>query len=282
LGYVPSILAHYGIGFDERVTAEQRTSSNPTERKLICAAVLVAITVSLFCWVMHMQAVLYKEKVCGQATAEKCPAMEDEKNNATAVFGVDGGSVNWIYRHQNELQAISGLAVALLTLVLIIVTGVYATANWRTMRLVEADVRFRVRPVPRLGLAAANAWNSPNGQLWILTLRSEHALLCLVAANIRFAVGGGHEVEYFHSFNGEVIDLAASFQHSFEIKMPAASSTWILELYYRDHGGLLDYATTFGPGGFVAEGPAINRKTFWNRIRFWIGVRRIRHHMGMR
>ena len=189
--------------------------------------------------------------------------------------------MNWIHQYQNELQAISGLAIAVLTLVLIIVTAVYAKANWHTMRIVEADVRFRTKPTPRLGLSAANAWNQPGGQLWIMTVRTEHAPLSLIGVSIRFAIGP-KETEYLHSFRGDVIHQAETFQHNFEVALTAAPQGWILQLYYRDHIGMLDYATNFDPKGFVSEEPTINRRTSWNRLRFWIGVKRIRRQMGVK
>lgn len=87
------------------------------------------------------------------------------------------------------------------------------------MRLTEADVRFRTKPIPRLGLAAANAWNGPGGQAWTLTLRTEHVPLCLIAVSIQFVMGA-NEMEYFHSFNREIIVPTDSFQHYFQIQLP--------------------------------------------------------------
>ena len=108
---------------------------------------------------------------------------------ARITFGVNLPPVNWIQAHQNELQAISGLAIAVLTIVLIIVTAIYARANWLTMRLMAADVKFRTKPIPRLGLIAVKSWSAAGLQPWLVTLRTEHAPLCLIALSVQFVTG---------------------------------------------------------------------------------------------
>lgn len=189
--------------------------------------------------------------------------------------------VNWIQAHQNELQAISGLAIAVLTMVLIIVTAIYARANWLTMRLMEADVRFRTKPIPRLGLTAVKPWSSTGPQPWQVTLRTEHAPLCLIALSVQF-VTGADQREHFQGFKRQIIVPADSFQHDFKIDLPAPPTDWTAQLYYRDHAEPLDYLTTLDKAGFVSDHPPINRRTLWNRIRFWFGVQRIKRQMGMK
>jgi len=188
--------------------------------------------------------------------------------------------MKWIALHQQELQALSGLAIAFLTLILIVMTGFYATANWRKMRLINADVRFRLRPIPGLDLAPANEWTDPQGQIWILRMGCQHAPMVVVGVSIHFSIGNGKEFEHFHTFNGETIQ-DRTHQYNLPIKMPAPAKTWILELYYRDLSGLLDYATVFNAQGFVSNLTTIDRHTLWNRIRFWLGTRAIKKRLGM-
>jgi hypothetical protein len=190
--------------------------------------------------------------------------------------------MKWIAEHQQELQAISGLAISFLTLILIIMTGFYATANWRTMRLMNADVRFRLKPIPHVGIAFALPWNNPGGQIWILTIRCDHAPMVLIGVSIHFAFADGKQLEHFHNFNGETIhEQGNAHQYNLHIKMPAPAQTWILDLYYRDLSGLLDYATVFNAQGFVSDLTTIDRKTLRNRVRFWIGTRAIKKRLGL-
>src|ERR1700730_5606040 len=60
------------------------------------------------------------------------------------------GAVNWINQNQSFLQTISSALVALLTLVLIVITIIYVRANWRVMKIMETDLRYRTKPLPSL------------------------------------------------------------------------------------------------------------------------------------
>src|ERR1700689_4261550 len=64
--------------------------------------------------------------------------------------------MQWVESHLAILQALSGLMAACMTLVLILLTCVYARANWKTMRLMEADFRFRTEPIPKITLRLAH------------------------------------------------------------------------------------------------------------------------------
>jgi hypothetical protein len=189
---------------------------------------------------------------------------------------------HWIYNNRELLQAISGLAIVGLTFVLIVLNTVYVRANWKTMRLMEADVRFRLKPIPHVGVAPSSAWDHPGDQVWTLTVRCDHAPMVLMATSIRFSIGGGKEFEHFHVFNGETIHPQTGRQYDLTIKMPAPAQTWSLDLYYRDLSQLLDYGTVFGPTGFVADLTTVDRKTPWNRVRFWFGVQAIKRRLGMK
>jgi hypothetical protein len=176
----------------------------------------------------------------------------------------------WITCHLQELQAISALVIAFLTLILIVMTGFYATANWRTMRLMNADVRFRLKPIPHVGLNASSPWKE-TGQDWILTVRCEHAPMVLLGIEIAFHIGGGKQFEHFHSFKtGETVHPQQSAHgYDLDIKLPASAKSWIMDFSYRDLSGLLYYTTTFDANGFFSESSPFNPRTPWNRIRLW-------------
>jgi hypothetical protein len=55
--------------------------------------------------------------------------------------------IQWVQCHLDQLQAWSSIAIAFLTFALIVLTGIYATANWRTMKLLEKDLRYRSHPI---------------------------------------------------------------------------------------------------------------------------------------
>jgi hypothetical protein len=106
--------------------------------------------------------------------------------------------------------------------------------------------------------------------------------MVLIGASIHFAFADGKQLEHFHNFNGETIhEQGNAHQYNLQIKMPAPPQTWILDLYYRDLSALLDYATVFNAQGFVADLTTIDRRTLWNRVRFWRGTRAIRKRLQM-
>jgi len=107
--------------------------------------------------------------------------------------------------------------------------------------------------------------------------------MVLIGVSIYFAFADGKQLEHFHNFNRETIhEQGNAHQYNFHIKMPAPSQTWILDLYYRDLSGLLDYATVFNAQGFVSDLTTIDRKTLRNRVRFWIGTRAIKKRLEMK
>jgi hypothetical protein len=96
--------------------------------------------------------------------------------------------LHWVYVNREMLQALSGVIIAVLTIILIVLNTIYVTANWKTMRLMEADVRFRLRPIPQFSL---NFEGTPKGYVYTLRIfvRVEHAPMRLVSILLEFFAG---------------------------------------------------------------------------------------------
>jgi len=106
--------------------------------------------------------------------------------------------------------------------------------------------------------------------------------MVLIGVSIHFAFADGKQLEHFHNFTGETVhEQGNAHQYNLHIKMAAAAQAWILDLYYRDLSGLLDYAIVFNAHGFVSDLTTIDRKTLRNRVRFWIGTRAIKKRLGI-
>jgi hypothetical protein len=174
--------------------------------------------------------------------------------------------LHWIYVNREFLQSLGSLTTALLTICLIILNGIYVRANWKTMRLMEADVRFRLKPIPHLGLEFIHP---PKGDVheFYLTLRAEHAPMCLIALDLNVAVGR-ESTAHTLTFNQEIVDNTTISTKTYGIKLPGSATAWLATLFYRDLSGFLDYATHFNEKGFVGEGTTVNRHTLYNRTRF--------------
>lgn len=90
--------------------------------------------------------------------------------------------MNWIYQHREVLQALSSLTIACLTVVLIILTALYARANWRVMRLMEADLRFRTLPILRLGIESHLLAGQQHN--WNIEIGNRGAPCCILAIRV--------------------------------------------------------------------------------------------------
>jgi hypothetical protein len=187
--------------------------------------------------------------------------------------------LRWISTHGNEIQALAAIAISVLTLVLIVLNIIYVRANWKAMRLMEADVRFRLKPIPHLGMAAVNSFAGPScKRMYLVHIRAEHAPLRLVALSARFTTDAEQVRERWLSFNREIVQ-ETPFETQLDIQQDQSFKSWRVTLYYRDLSGLLDYATNFNEQGFVSEERAVDRKAFFTRMRIWFGRQLIKVRM---
>ena len=101
-----------------------------------------------------------------------------------------------------------GYVTAALTLVLILITAIYATANWRTVRLMEADLRFRTQPIPTAQLEVAVTQPSQR-LLFHLSVWTSSAPLRIemVHVHMRFEKGVSLST-LFHHFEASTFPLA--------------------------------------------------------------------------
>jgi hypothetical protein len=193
--------------------------------------------------------------------------------------------LHWIEVHPGLLQALSSLVVAVMTLVLILLTSVYARANWKTMRLMEADIRFRTEPIPRVDLEAsdvpASAGSSSKGNRApgekTLKLRFTTSNAPMVLKDVRLSVSfqsGAHK-DFNLPVNG-MIRLPVGEEYDLDTEIPATEPVdhWGLNLDYWDLSGRIEYRSWFGPnGGTLSYGPkgstslSMSFRYYWHRLR---------------
>jgi hypothetical protein len=58
--------------------------------------------------------------------------------------------LHWLFDNRDVVQVLSGLLLTALTAILIVITGIYAAANWKTAWIMEADLRVRTQPYPQI------------------------------------------------------------------------------------------------------------------------------------
>lgn len=189
--------------------------------------------------------------------------------------------LHWIETHPVLVQALSSVVVAGLTLVLIALSCVYARANWKTMRLMEADIRFRTEPIPKVSLEIADH-KTENGDPQASVGKTVRLIFTtanapMVIKDLRLSISfqsGAHKD--FHLPVRGMVRLPLGDEYDLDTEIPALEPVehWSLNLDYWDLTGKIEYRTWFGPNGstfsYGPKGATSLRKTLsfhWHRIR---------------
>jgi len=188
--------------------------------------------------------------------------------------------MNWIEAHPAALQALSSLVIAFMTVVLIAVTCVYARANWKTMRLMEADIRFRTEPIPKVTLRMARstaAMQTSVGQEQSLRIciTTSNAPLVLKECLLSVSFKSGAHKDFHSPLGGMVrIPLGEEYELDTEIVSEEFMDHWSVNLDYWDLTGKIEYRGWFGPNGatfsYGPKGYTSLRNAFlyrWHRFR---------------
>jgi hypothetical protein len=193
--------------------------------------------------------------------------------------------LHWIESHPGLLQALSSLVVAGMTLVLILLTSVYARANWKTMRLMEADIRFRTEPIPHVELKAVDAPasamkssfgnRSPGEKILKLIFTTANAPLVLKDVRLSVSFQSGAHKDFNLPVNGMIrLPVGEEYDLDTEISADEPVDHWGLNLDYWDLSGRIEYRSWFGPnGGTLSYGPKgstsikMSLLYYWHRLR---------------
>ncbi len=189
--------------------------------------------------------------------------------------------LHWIETHPVLIQALSSLVVVGMTLVLIALTCVYARANWKTMRLMEADIRFRTEPIPKVSLEVMDVKplgghaQSSGGKTVRLIFTTANAPLVIKDLRLSVSFQSGAHRDFHLPVRGMIrLPLGDEYDLDTEIKASEPVDHWSLNLDYWDLTGKIEYRTWFGPHGstysYGPKGSTSLRKTLsyhWHRIR---------------
>jgi hypothetical protein len=182
--------------------------------------------------------------------------------------------IHWLFTHPNEAQVINILVTAFLTLTLIVITARYARTTSRSVRIMEADVRARLKPIPHLGFTTTAAAPGQTKRTAIVTIRSDNAPLRIVGLEIVFATPKD-KVEAFEMFRQDIVEVGTPFTGHVVIERIPPDAVWLASLTYKDISGLLIYTTAFDENGFLSEATPVDPKELFTRIRLsWRRLRR--------
>src|ERR1700722_10530389 len=143
-----------------------------------------------------------------------------------------------------------GYITAVFTLVLIVITAIYATANWRTVRLMEADLRFRTQPIPTVQLNVVKVYD--HLQLEV-TIETASAPLRIEMVHVHFRSEKGTTLtSLFLSLRGKYLPVGETVRvrDTFKPNQGALTDSHVI-LTYSDLAGLFRYQSTFMPDASI-------------------------------
>jgi len=136
---------------------------------------------------------------------------------------------------QNAALLIS-IVSAVLTAVIALFTIAYTRANWRSMRAMEADFRYRSKPLPRLKLTTTlkdNGWFK-----FVVDVTTAQAPLRFFSLNLWFVHEGGSGHRHRHQetmqVQNSVLHLDETYEQEGEFFPGAPITDWQAELVYSD------------------------------------------------
>ena|SRR5215472_17837952 len=151
--------------------------------------------------------------------------------------------LHWVYANRDFLQALSGLAIVALTLVLLLLNIIYVRANWKTMQLMENDLRFRIKPMPKFEMSICQKDAFLEYQLSISTF---NAPLRFQTLWLRFPQRDRrHTHKVFVQVQNRVLRLEETYAFKGEFAPGAKTDEWLADLTYQDMAGLYTYQYSF-------------------------------------
>lgn len=137
--------------------------------------------------------------------------------------------MNWISQHQNELSALSSVVIAFLTVVLIVITAIYVRANWKMMRLMEADVRLRTLPIIKFNLTLDNDHHTVS-----YALKPLNVPITLLYITIEFIGENGERETSKSNFVGKLLKPQEEFSIHGSKLNPAPYDYWCAQVTFND------------------------------------------------
>jgi hypothetical protein len=151
--------------------------------------------------------------------------------------------LHWIYNNREFLQAISGIVIGLLTVILIILNTIYVRANWKTMRLMEADLRFRTKPLPSV-VVTMDVNEATGICLWSLKLTATSAPMRVLQLTVSFKQKEHVHREHIRIEN-MVLRVNENYSANDQFHYGDPPTQWQAELTYADVADLMRYRANF-------------------------------------
>jgi hypothetical protein len=163
-------------------------------------------------------------------------------------------TMKWLVDHQVAVQAFSAVVITFLTIVLIILNVVYTRANWRIMRMMDADIRFKTQPIPAADVSVATM-GMRTELLFIVIISTANAPLRLEEVSVFLTFADKTQHRHVFPFDGyRIVPIGDNVQ--LQDKYPATEfvTDYHTTVTYQDLGGSTRYITTFIPASRIPGG----------------------------
>lgn len=149
-----------------------------------------------------------------------------------------------------QTQALLAWTTAALTFVLILVTGFYAWANYRVMRIMQADVRARTEPIPKIGVDFSGLLGAHPHSIKV-HVRVEHAPMRLALLNIAL-ISMNEDITWVECMIGDprTISPETPVEFSEQCDFYGMPPEWTAIVHYTDLGEALEYHMKLSSHGF--------------------------------
>jgi hypothetical protein len=161
----------------------------------------------------------------------------------------------WLVVHKDEVQALIGIGTALLTAILVVITGIYAWVTFSTLRTIESDLLFRSRPILRFSIHVVEVVvdNSTKRISFKLHLGADHAPVLLRSVTVTFPyIGSEESKEIFMGGKRRQpipVDGKISYDRSFLTTQNVGTPT--TDVRYNDLGENFHFRTRFEDSNYV-------------------------------
>ncbi len=157
--------------------------------------------------------------------------------------------MSWLVHNQVLVTLLSALVIAALTVLLLILNAIYVHANWRMMRVVETDLRFRTKPIPNLTLV--QTVDRDVGYRYDLDVKTDNAPLRFISLELSFRLNEVDNPDHKHvhkdflQVQNRVLRSSATYHHSGMFYPTAPVEYWCALLQYSDLAGVSAYEAKF-------------------------------------
>jgi hypothetical protein len=152
-------------------------------------------------------------------------------------------ALTWLNANQGAVQALSSIVTAIVTIFLFLITSVYVRATLRSTKAIEADLKFRTKPLPNVAMTKLEGSGSEyRFKIEVTTL---NAPLRFRSLAVKFEQEDKHEYKLEFPVAHFVLRLGEMYESEQGFYPGTPVQTWRATLIYTDLANLRSYEARF-------------------------------------